>query len=163
MKIETTRLNLYPISDAEMLYLIENEQDVMMQQALTEMLQGCVAFPEKRLWHALWQMELKEKPGTIVGSFCFKGLNEEGTVEIGYGLHDGFCGHGYMTEALNAVAEWALLQTGVAKIIAETDAENESSQKVLLRAGFRFSGKHGAEGPIYCRPTTVTWNLGLGT
>lgn len=155
MKIETTRLKLSPISDAGMRYLIENEKDAIMRQALTEMLQGCLDHPKERMWYALWQMELKEKPGIMVGSFCFKGLNEDGTVEIGYGLHDGFCGHGYMTEALNAVADWALQQTGVAKIIAETDAENEPSQKVLLRAGFRFSGKHGTEGPIYCRPTTV--------
>lgn len=151
MKIETTRLTLCPISDVEMRHLAENEQDDTMRQALSEMLQNCMDFPEKRMWYALWQMELKEKPGVIVGSFCFKGVGKDGSVEIGYGLHDGFCGNGYMTEALNAVAEWALKQAGIEKIIAETDAENELSKKVLLHTGFQFSGKNGAEGPIYER------------
>lgn len=151
MKIETTRLTLCPISDVEMRHLAENEQDDTMRQALSEMLQNCMDFPEKRMWYALWQMELKEKPGVIVGSFCFKGVGKDGSVEIGYGLHDGFCGSGYMTEALNAVAEWALKQAGIEKIIAETEAENESSKKVLLRTGFRFSGENGVEGPIYER------------
>lgn len=151
MNIETTRLSLYPISDEKLSQLIEGEKDVAMRQALSEMLQGCMDFPEKRMWYALWQMELKEKSGVIVGSFCFKGVGKDGSVEIGYGLHDGFCGNGYMTEALNAVAEWALKQAGIEKIIAETDAENELSKKVLLRTGFQFSGKNGAEGPIYER------------
>lgn len=155
MNIETTRLLLYPISDEGMQHLIEEEKDAAMRQAYKEMLQGCRDFPGERMWYALWQMELKEKPGTIVGSFCFKGKGEDGVVEIGYGLHGGFCGNGYMTEALNIVAEWVLKQTGVEKIIAETDDENESSQKVLLRAGFRFSGKNGAEGPIYERKDTI--------
>lgn len=66
------------------------------------MYQGCRAFPEKRVWYTLWQMELKENPNVVVGSFCFKGLGEKGSVEIGYGLNDGFCGNGYMTETLNA-------------------------------------------------------------
>ena len=151
MKIETERLLLYPTTDDAMHQIIENEKDALMRQAYTEMLQGCTVFPEKRMWYALWQMELKEKSDTLVGSFCFKGVGEDGSVEIGYGLYNGFCGHGYMTEALNAVAEWALTQPGVKKIIAEADADNEASQKVLQRAGFQFSGEYGAEGPVFCR------------
>ncbi len=151
MKIETARLSLYPISDEKLRHLIENEKNDAMRKAYGDMLRGCTDSPEKRIWYALWQMELKEKPGVIVGGFCFKGVGKDGSVEIGYGLNDGFCGNGYMTEALNAVAEWALKQVEVTKIIAETDAENESSKKVLLRIGFRFSGKNSAEGPIYER------------
>ena len=149
MTIETNRLSLYPISDEEMRQLIENQESAEMEQAYGEMLQGCIDHPEKRMWYAVWVMELKEKTGTIVGDFCFKGLGEDGTVEIGYGLREGFCGNGYMTEALKAVSDWALTQEGVMNIIAETTDENEASKKVLQRAGFQFSGNYGEEGPIY--------------
>ena len=65
MKIETERLLLYPISDKEMVQLVDNEQDADLKQAYSEMLQGCVSEPEKRIWHAVWFMELKSHPGTI--------------------------------------------------------------------------------------------------
>ena len=52
--------------------------------------------PDNRIWYAVWNMELKNVPGTIVGDFCFKGLGKDGVVEIGYGLrkefrHQGIC------------------------------------------------------------------------
>ena len=80
MKIETERLLLYPISDKEMVQLVDNEQDADLKQAYSEMLQGCVSEPEKRIWHAVWFMELKSHPGTIVGDLSFKGLAADGIV-----------------------------------------------------------------------------------
>lgn len=129
MNIESKRLNLFPISNDEMRDLIENETIEELRQAYGEMLQGCLDHPEKRMWYAVWFMELKENPGTIVGDFCFKGVGNDGTVEIGYGLREGFCGNGYMTEALLSISEWALKQDGVKKVIAETTEENEASKK----------------------------------
>ncbi len=149
MNIESKRLNLYPISDDEMRHLIENEKVEELRQAYSEMLQGCLDHPEKRMWYTVWFMELKENPETIVGDFCFKGVGNDGVVEIGYGLREGFCGNGYMTEALLTVSDWALKQDGVKKVIAETTEENEASKKVLQRAGFLFSGHYGEEGPVY--------------
>ena len=73
MRIETERLVLYTISNAEMESLIKNENDADLKQAYSEMLQGCINEPEKRIWYAVWLMELKNHPGTIVGDFCFKG------------------------------------------------------------------------------------------
>lgn len=148
-KIETKRLLLYPISNDAMRQMIDTEKDAVMKQAYSEMLQGCLATPEKRMWYALWQMELKNATGTIVGNFCFKGLNETGIIEIGYGLRDGFCGNGYMTEAVKAVSKWALMQQNVTCIEAETAKDNDKSKNVLMNAGFKFSGKYGEEGPRY--------------
>ena len=36
--------------------------------------------PDNRIWYAVWNMELKNVPGTIVGDFCFKGLGKDGAV-----------------------------------------------------------------------------------
>ncbi len=40
----------------------------------------------------------ENSPHSIVEEFCFKGLNADGMVKIGYDPHDGRCGHGNMTK-----------------------------------------------------------------
>lgn len=149
MTVESSRLFLHPASDEEIAKLIENEEIAELKQAYSEMLQGCVSEPENRLWYAMWFFELKNNPGTVIGDFCFKGLNPDGTVELGYGLREGYCGNGYMTEAVKAISEWALSQRGVAAVEAETDKENLASHKVLLNAGFVSTGTYGEEGPRF--------------
>lgn len=149
LNIETERLRLFPISDNEMRQVVDAEKDEMMKQAYSEMLQGCIADPKNRIWYSMWVMELKEKTGIIVGDFCFKGPSKNGMVEIGYGLREGFCGNGFMTEAVKAISEWALTQENVNIIEAETSDDNEKSKNILLKVGFKFSGKYGEEGPRY--------------
>ena len=149
MRVETERMYLYPLSDEEMRLVIEKESDPEMKQAYTEMLEGSLSNPDKRIWYAIWDMELKDEPGIIVGDFCFKGLGDDGVVEIGYGLKEAYRHHGYMTEAVIAITEWALSQDGVKQVEAETDAENIASQKVLCRSEFVSNGKMGEEGPRF--------------
>ena len=147
--IETGRLILYPIGDAEMAELVERERDPDLRQAYAEMLQGCIQEPEHRLWHAVWQIELKNGLDTVVGDLCFKGLGADGVAELGYGLREGCCGKGYMTEAVRAISAWALSQEGVRRVEAETEPGNTASQKVLFRAGFHAAGRYGEEGPRF--------------
>ena len=104
MKVETERLYLYPISDDEMRCLIDKEADTEMKQAYTEMLEGCLLEPDRRIWYAVWNMELKDAPGTIVGDFSFKGLGKDGIVEIGYGLKEPYRHHGYMSETVKVIS-----------------------------------------------------------
>lgn len=149
MRVETERMYLYPLSDEEMRLVIESEFDPEMKQAYTEMLEGCLSNPDKRIWYAIWNMELKNNPETIAGDFCFKGLGDDGVIEIGYGLKEKYRHHGYMTEAVKAITGWALSQESVKQVEAETDAENIDSQKVLFQSGFVSNGKVGEEGPRF--------------
>lgn len=151
MKIETERLLPIPLDDTEMTALTEAETDPALKEAYREMLAGCLAEPKKRLWYTAWVMQQKENPAAVVGDFCFKGLGKDGAVEIGYGLRDGFCGNGYMTEAVIAATEWALTQPEVSRVEAEADPDNQASQRVLACAGFVPTGKIGEEGPRFCR------------
>ena len=66
MRVETERMYLYPLSDEEMRLVIENESDPEMKQAYTEMLEGSLSNSDKRIWYAIWNMELKDDPETIV-------------------------------------------------------------------------------------------------
>lgn len=149
MRVETERLYLYPISNDEMRCLIEKETGIEMKQAYTEMLEGCLMEPDNRIWYAVWNMELKNVSGTIVGDFCFKGLGKDGVVEIGYGLREEFRHQGYMVETVKVITEWALSMEGVCAVEAETDPENVASQNVLRRAGFVKNGVIGEEGPRF--------------
>ena len=54
-----------------------------------------------------------------------------------------------MTEALEAVCKWAVLQPRVKRIEAETAPENNASRRVLFRVGFMPSGAIGEEGPRF--------------
>ena len=149
IKIETERLFLYPISDEEMQAIIDNEKDHEMKKAYSEMLQGCLDNPKDRVWFATWNIELKNEPKTIVGDLCFKGITDDGMVEIGYGLKDGYCGNGYMTEAVRAMTEWAISQNKVSRVEAETDPDNQPSMNVLAKVGFIPNGETGEEGPRF--------------
>ena len=49
-------------------------------------------------------------------------LSDEEVIEIGYGLKEEYRHHGYMTEEVKAITEWALSQENVKLVEAETDA-----------------------------------------
>ena len=149
MILNTDRLILSPISDTQLKDLINTEPDAALKQAYAEMLQGCTENPEARIWYTPWYMELKHAPHTVIGNLGFKGLDESGTVELGYGLKDGYGGRGYMTEAVRAITRWAILQPQVLRIEAETAPENTASQNVLRRAGYIETGACGEEGPRF--------------
>ena len=151
MRIESERLVMYPVCDGEMRSLIESERDPELRKAYAEMLEGCVRDPDNRIWYAVWYLELKTAPGLPIGDLSFKGPAADGAVEVGYGLRAGYCGHGYMTEAVRRIAAWALSQPGVRRVEAETDPQNLASQRVLLAAGFLPTGEAGEEGPRFAR------------
>ena len=149
MRIESERLLLYPISNEELERLIEAEENAELKQAYAEMLLGCIREPGNRIWHTVWFIERKAAQGIVIGDLSFKGLEPDGMTELGYGLRKGFCGQGYMTEAVRAITDWALRQTGVTRVEAETDPGNGASQRVLARAGFLPTGTAGEEGPRF--------------
>jgi Acetyltransferases, including N-acetylases of ribosomal proteins len=147
--VKTEHLIIYPLSDSEMENIIIAELNTDMKQAYSEMLNGCKQNPEQRIWHAIWNIQLNDETGRSVGDLCFKGLDSNGLVEIGYGIKKEFEGQGYMTEAVTAMARWASEQIGVKYVEAETDPDNRASQRVLEKAGFRLNGVMGVEGPRY--------------
>ena len=144
MIIETEHLRIYPAAKSQMEDLIASETDGGLRAAYSEMLENALKSPDQWEWFALWMIELHD--GTHVGGLCFKGLNTDGSAEIGYGISDGHQRKGYATEAVRAVASWAFQNPAVTRIEAETDTGNMASQRVLEKCGFLASGKLGEEG-----------------
>lgn len=147
MIIETKRLAIHTMSEDEMRSLIEKQTDKELIKAYSEMLQESLDHPDAWEWYATWEIE--QKDGIHVGDLCFKGLNNDGSVEIGYGIAEEHQGKGYATEAVEAVIAWASNQSGVCQIEAETEEDNKKSQRVLEKCGFSPLGIIGEEGPRF--------------
>lgn len=145
--IETKRLRIYAASKEEMEQFIESQTIDVLKLAYSEMLNGCLNNPDQWEWYAIWMIESKD--GTHIGELCFKGLDQNGIAEIGYGINDKYQNNGYATEAVKAVLEWAFTNPNVTAIEAETEPENTASKRVLEKCGFVLNGKIGKEGPRY--------------
>ncbi|MEU4033424.1 GNAT family N-acetyltransferase [Streptomyces collinus] len=89
---------------------------------------------------------VREEDGLAVGGIGFHGApDEEGRVEIGYDLVEEARGRGYATEALRALAEWALARDDVHSLFATVERANTASQAVVTRAGFVQVSDDGEE------------------
>ena len=158
MTIETKRLLLCPLSARQMrlwlsdLPALEREWDCHyegepVEGTFREIVQQqwkITSMDERNyLFHSFWLL-LRKADRTVVGAADFKAPpNARGEVEIGYGLGGAHERRGYMTEAVDALCDWALQREDVESVLAETERKNRPSQNVLRRC--RFVLEH--EGP----------------
>ena len=63
-----------------------------------------------------------------------------GQPRIGYETRPAYRRRGYASEAVAALAHWALTRPGVRRVFAETKSGNTGSIKVLMATGFVPSG-----------------------
>ncbi len=89
--------------------------------------------PESYRW-LVWAVELKSE-SVVIGDAGFKGVPQNGRVELGYSILPQYRSHGYATEAAKTLLNWALRQDGVEKVIARCDVRNAASVRVLEKAG----------------------------
>jgi RimJ/RimL family protein N-acetyltransferase len=86
-----------------------------------------------------WYVMTAEAAGTqptLVAAAGFMGPPENGAVEIGYSVIPEARSLGYATEIVEALTRRAFEVEAVHRVVAETDASNASSQRVLERNGF---------------------------
>lgn len=149
MFLETPRLKIHTANKNEMEQYIAKQTDDILRTAYKEMLQGYIEHPDHGEWYAMWM--ICRNDDTHVGDLSFKGLNADGSVEIGYGILEEYRGCGYATEAVTAAVNWALAQHDVTRVEAEVESDNIASKRVLEKCEFIPSGVVGEEGPIYVR------------
>lgn len=155
IEIKTKRLSLRPMSDGEIETMMERMDSDELRTAYGEMLDGCKCDPENRIWYAPWKMVLKDNQESV-GDLCFMGPVKNHSVEIGYGVQPEYEGHGYTTEALQAMTQWAFKQKNVVFVEAETVPDNKASQRVLKKCGFVPDGIMGEEGPRFVLESPLT-------
>ena len=145
--MKTDRIKIYPASRAQMEAFLAEEKEEELRKAYGEMLDGCLAHPDRWDWYATWIIEKTD--GTHIGDLCFKGLEAGRNPEIGYGILEAYQGRGYATEAVRLALSWAFRHPEVTAVEAETAPENAASRNVLMKCGFRESGIMGEEGPRF--------------
>ena len=84
---------------------------------------------------------LRRHDGTHVGNSGVHAVDwNVPKCEIGYWIRSDQTGHGYATEAVRAISEWAFEHLAMRRIEARPDAENHASCRVLERAGYALEG-----------------------
>lgn len=152
--IETSRLTLLPLTlDQLRLHVADSSQlEASLglpkghRKVVEPLLSVIVHFTVARLrdpardplYNTVW-IAIDRQKRQIVADAKFKGEPDEtGTVEIGYGTYPAFQRQGYMAEMVGGLMRWAGEQPGVLRVVADTNAENAASQKVLEKNGFRL-------------------------
>lgn len=110
--------------------------------------------PDGEGWYG-WAMLAnggERQPPRCVGIAALIGRpDEDGDVELAFGVGPEFKGKGYSSEAVKALTEWALAH-GAARVIVHCDAEDIGVTHVLAKSGFVDTGE-----PPY--PGVARWAL----
>lgn len=158
----TKRLELRPITVAIVEAVLEGQREAveaivgaslpvawpgraLVERAFWASLDSVRANPEVRLWGDR-VMIVREGPPRVVGSVVFHGApDDEGHVEVAYGVEEESQGQGFATEAVRASVEWALSDPRVRVIRATTPPWHQKSRRVLEKCGFAEVGIVDAE------------------
>lgn len=143
MEIKTQRLALLPFTqEIHEAYSGRYETGPHIEGHLKELKEN----PELKGW-GVW-LAIRQDNGKPVGDLGFKGRpDQEGVVEVGYGILPDEQNQGLATEAVEALIEWAFTTGGATKVIAECLADNTASIKVLQKLGMRETGRD--QGMVY--------------
>ncbi len=154
--LRSERLALRPFTDGDLEAVLAIHQPEGLRQFVpSAVLDNLAAVPERldryRSYdtHPVHGMVAIERvaDGEVVGMILLKpippsaGLDLE-DVEIGWRGHPAHGRHGYITEAAQAVLDHAL-RSGLARVVAVTDADNHGSQAVCRRLGMADRGATG--------------------
>ncbi|HRE43061.1 MAG TPA: GNAT family N-acetyltransferase [Terricaulis sp.] len=110
--------------------------------------------PQGEGWYG-WAMLAnggERAPPRIIGIAALIGRpDEDGDVELAFGLLPEFRGRGYGAETVRALTDWAFAH-GAARVISHLDAEDHSAAHTLQKLGFIDTGA-----PPY--PGVACWAL----
>lgn len=150
--IETERLRILPLSLEQLKkYLqsggaLEDELGLTASKRFispdlaeafkTSILPNVADADKNYLYYTLWAI-ISKADNTIVAGLLFTGEpSDDGAVEIGYGTEPPHQNKGYMTEAIGGVVTWIKSQTDVKTLLAQTDKDNLSSHRTLIKNNF---------------------------
>jgi RimJ/RimL family protein N-acetyltransferase len=88
-----------------------------------------------------WFVTLSQDDRVIGDCGTHGWVDDDGRVEIGYGLAAPFRGRGLGTEAVRVLADWVATQPDVRVVTASVEVGNETSRRLLERLGFVLAGE----------------------
>lgn len=123
-------------------------------EALAWSAKGLLQDPEGEGWYgwALLANEGERLPPRLLGLAALIGRpDEDGDVELAFGLQPEFRGRGFGGQAVRALSQWAFAN-GAKRVIAHLDAEDANAAHTLANNGFADTGE-----PPY--PGVARWAL----
>lgn len=168
--VETTRLLIRPLTEEQLLLYLRANDQFEQEQGLTctgrtvspavqnmverfTMPQMASAPADHYLYYTFW-IVVEKSSRLVVAELGFKGEpTGAGEIEIGYGTMPIHQGKGFMTEAVAGMVNWCCLRPDVQTLLAETDAANAASIKVLVKNNFEQYTRKGK---------MLWWKRGVG-
>ena len=147
---ETKRLVVrrYTEYDKDHFFSLNGNEEVMRyirpvktREECDEFLLQVIAYSETEKLFGRWAVEDKLTK-EFVGSFAMIPVEGKDQMQLGYSLLPEHWGKGYATELTIAGLHYVFTKTQINPIYAYTEERNTSSQKVLLKAGFRPNGSY---------------------
>ncbi|MDO8459585.1 MAG: GNAT family protein [Nanoarchaeota archaeon] len=153
MKIETKRLVIRDLEMKDVNYLVDgcNNLNVSRYLALVpypyseksakDFIKTCVKeSKEKPRTKYNFGIELKEE-NRIVGSVGLSKVDYfQGTATVGYWINEDYWRRGIMSEALEAVINFAFRKLKLRRINVKAFSENKASNSLIKKAGFVYEG-----------------------
>jgi [ribosomal protein S5]-alanine N-acetyltransferase len=147
-KFETVRLLLRPVAagDAPAIYA-GYARDAEVVRYLIWRRHGSISETEAYVADCLSAPADRERTyaltgrgdGALLGAFALR-RGPAYRLDCGYVLARAHWGQGLMSEALTAVADWAVAQPDIWRIGAVCDIDNRASARVMEKAGMRREG-----------------------
>ncbi|MDN5709050.1 MAG: GNAT family N-acetyltransferase [Planococcus sp. (in: firmicutes)] len=152
--IKTDRLMLITFTAEMMQAAISNERELEQaagyqviddypsgdyKEILPFKIQRYRQYPEENEWEGLI---VHQQDQIIMGDMGFRrSTDDPEELELGYSIVPAYQGYGYATEMAQAIISWGLTQTGIKRIIANCDHDNQASIRVLEKAGLKKLGE----------------------
>jgi RimJ/RimL family protein N-acetyltransferase len=138
--IETPRLRLLVESTENVLARLDAMSAADRAEVSPDWIAQLRANPPSAWTHGFAAVE--RATGASVGSCAFKGPpDEDGTVEIAYGVDANYRGRGYAKEMAAALTTYALGEGRASLVRAHTLPANNASTRVLISCGFKHIGE----------------------
>lgn len=134
--LETDRLRLRPVTEADVDALVELDADPAVMRYLTGGTPTPRADIEARMLSGGFYTAAEKTTGEFLGWFEFRPC-AAGT-ELGYRLHRRAWGKGYATEGARALVDKGFRELGVERVVGYTMTVNQASRRVLEKAGLRY-------------------------
>lgn len=141
--MKTARLILRPVSaaDAPRIAILGGDWDVARMT-------GRIPFPYSEEAAQHWVSDLAEgevvfgieKDGALIG-ICGFSPTEPRIAELGYWIGKPYWGHGYATEAAQALLTYGFTKAGMKRFVCSHFLDNDASGRVAIKLGFRPTGK----------------------
>jgi RimJ/RimL family protein N-acetyltransferase len=125
-------------SSARAMTFIPKDVFIKMSQAEKRFYQFDDGFKKKEcLW---WAIDLKSTEETIGFGGFFDISKEDNKTEIGYGIIEKYWGHGFVSEAVEAIVKYGVEKVGFHRIYGHIVPGNNASIRILEKNKFKFEG-----------------------